>query len=230
MENPRHKDLKKKVIFITIFTILGLVALQFSFTKIIGSDVSFTVFDFFGPLATGFVGLIPGVIAVFLMQLGNFIIHGAQVVDAGTIIRFFPMLFAAWYFGRKGRFNIIIPMLAIVAFIAHPIGRTVWYYSMFWLIPIIAYFFRDRWLLARALGTTFTAHAVGSTLWIWVFTLPAPVWISLIPIVAIERSLFAVGIAATYMVLNNVLNYLVEKEVVKWRLMVDERYLWRFAK
>lgn len=217
---------KRNILFITIFAVLGFLALQVPFTQLAGSKAKFTLFDFFGPVATGFIGTIPGVIAVFLMQFANFLIHGAQVVDAGTVIRFFPMLFAAWYFGRKSRFNWIVPTVAIVAWLTHPIGRTVWYYSMFWLIPIAMYFARERFLLARALGATFSAHAVGGALWIWVFALPKAVWVSLIPVVAAERLIFAVGIAVMYVVLNNVLAFLVKRRVVRWEFLVDQKYVY----
>lgn len=217
---------KKNILFITIFSVLGLLALQVPITQLVGSKVKFTWFDFFGPVATGFIGTVPGIISVFLMQFVNFLIHGAQIVDAGTIIRFFPMLFAAWYFGRKTRFNWIVPALAITAWLIHPIGRAVWYYSIFWLIPVAMYFLRDRFLLAHALGATFSAHAVGGALWIWVFALPKAVWVGLIPVVAMERALFAVGIAVTYVVLNNVLAFLVKKQVVSWGFLVNPRYVY----
>ena len=64
--------------------------------------------------------------------------------------------------------------------------------------------------LARALGATFTAHAVGGALWIWTFALPASVWQSLIPVVITERFVFAVGICASYYALINALA-LIEK-------------------
>lgn len=221
---------KRNVLFISIFAVLGLLALQVPFTQIIGSKVKFTLFDFFGPIATGFIGLAPGLISVFIMQFVNFLIHGAEVVDAGTVIRFFPMLFAAWYFARKGHFNWIIPLIAIIAFIVHPIGRTVWYYPMYWLIPIVMYFLRDKYLLARAFGTTFTAHAVGSTLWLWVFALPKAVWAGLIPVVAMERALFGVGIAVMFVVFNNVLAYLMKKRVVRLGFRLDEKYVLGFLR
>lgn len=222
----RHYFTKKNLLFLAIFTILGLIALQIPFTQLVGSKVSFTLFDFFGPIATGFIGTGPGIVAVLLMQLVNFLIHGAQVVDAGTVIRFFPMLAAAWYFGAKSKFNLILPLLAIIAFIAHPIGRTVWYFSLFWTIPVICYWLRDRFLLARSLGTTFSAHAVGGALWIYAFNLPAAVWLGLIPVVAVERGLFALGIAGMYVVMSNVLNWLMVKRVIKIGLPLERKYLW----
>ncbi len=216
---------RQKILFVIIFALLGLAALQVPFTQLAGSKVKFTLFDFFGPIATGFIGTLPGMAAVLLMQLGNFLVHGAQVADAGTIIRFFPTLAAAYYFGRKDKVGIVLPLLAIVTFVAHPIGRTVWYYSLFWTIPVFCYFLRDRSLFARALGAAFTAHAVGGALWIWAFNLPAAVWISLIPVVAMERLLFASGIAGVYVLLNNVLFVLSKKRFTPNAFLVNKKYV-----
>lgn len=216
---------KKNVLFIIIFVILGFIALQIPVAQLEGSKVKFTIYDTFAPVAGSFIGSIPGVIAVFLMQFFNFLVHGAQIEDAGTIIRFFPMLFAVLYFSRKRNINLIIPALAIVAFIAHPIGRTVWYFPLFWLIPIAAHFFRDRFLLARALGATFTAHAVGGALWIWVFVLPAPVWDSLIMVVIAERLLFALGICGSFILVNNLLGFLEKRHLLNLGFYIDQKYL-----
>ncbi|MFH1254960.1 MAG: hypothetical protein V1667_00565 [bacterium] len=160
------------------------------------------------------------------MQLTNFLLHGAGSVDAATVIRFFPALFAVVYFSSKSKTILFVPAVAIIAFNFHPIGRTVWFYSAYWLIPIACYFLRNRFILARSLGATFTAHAVGSTLWLYVFNLPAAVWISLIPIVAMERSLFAVGITVAYLLMNNALNWVPQMKIIKLNFIIDERYLW----
>ena len=216
---------KKNLLFIAIFAIVGFIALQIPVAQLEGSRVKFTIYDAFAPIAGSFIGSIPGVIAVFLMQFFNFLIHGAEIVDTGTIIRFFPMLFAVLYFAKKRAANLVIPALAIVAFIAHPIGREVWYFSLFWLIPIIAHFFRDRFLTARALGATFTAHAVGGALWIWVFALPAPVWNSLISVVIAERMLFALGICGSFILVNNLLGFLEKKHLLNLGFYIDQKYL-----
>lgn len=216
---------KKNLFFIAIFAIVGFIALQVPVAQLEGSKVKFTVYDAFAPIAGSFIGSIPGVIAVFLMQFFNFFVHGAQIEDAGTIIRFFPMLFAVLYFAKIGRLNLIIPAGAIVAFVAHPIGREVWYFSLFWTIPIVAYFLRDRFLLARALGATFTAHAVGGALWIWTFSLPASVWNSLIPVVAVERLVFALGITGSFVLVNNLLGLLEKKHLFNLGFQIDQKYL-----
>lgn len=225
MEYINQLITKKNLLFIAIFAILGFIALQIPVAQLEGSRVNFTVYDAFAPVAGSFIGSIPGVIAVFLMQLFNFLANGAHIEDAGTIIRFFPMLFAVLYFAKKGKFNLVIPAVAIAAFIAHPIGREVWYFTLFWTIPIIAYFLRDRFLLARALGATFTAHAVGGALWIWTFSLPASVWNALIPIVAAERLLFALGITGSFVLVNNLLCLLEKKHLLRLGFRIDQNYL-----
>ncbi|MFA4819319.1 MAG: hypothetical protein WC621_05790 [Patescibacteria group bacterium] len=225
MNNIQRYLTKRNLLFIAIFALVGFIALQIPVAQLTGSKVKFTVYDAFAPIAGAFIGSIPGVIAVFLMQLFNFLAHGAHIEDAGTIIRFFPMLVAALYFAKKGKFNLIVPAIAIAAFVAHPIGRTVWYFALFWTIPIVAYFFRDRFLLARALGSTFTAHAVGGALWIWTFSLPAPVWNSLIPVVAAERLLFALGITGSFVLVNNLLCLLEKKHILNLGLHINQKYL-----
>jgi hypothetical protein len=218
---------KKNLVFISLFTLLGFLALQVPFTTIMGSKTKFTLFDFFGPVTTGFIGVVPGIISVFLMQFVNFLIHGAKVVDAGTIIRFFPMLFAAFYFCKKSKANIIIPALAIIAFNLHPIGRTAWFFSLYWLIPIFCHFLREKSLVARSLGATFTAHSIGSTLFLYALNIPKAAWVSLIPIVAIERGLFALGIAGMYLLFNNLLNLLTEKKWLPNEPLINKKYLFK---
>ena len=225
MSNIKQYFTKRNVLFVVIFAVLGFIALQIPVAQLEGSKAKFMVYDAFAPVAGTFIGALPGVVAVFLMQFINFLANGAVIEDAGTIIRFLPMLFAVLYFARKGKVNLIIPILAIIAFVVHPIGRTVWYYALFWTIPIITYFFHDRFLFARALGATFTAHAVGGALWIWVFALPAPVWISLIPVVALERIFFALGICVSFVLVNNLLAFLEKKKILNLGFIIDQKYL-----
>ncbi len=216
---------KRKIIFTVIFTLVGLLAFQISLSQLIGSKTNFTLFDAFGPITAAFLGTIPGIVALIVIQGINFFIHGASVLDAGTIIRFFPILFAALYFAKKTKWNLAIPFLAIIAFNLHPIGRSVWYYSLFWLIPIAMYFFQNKSLLARSLGATFTAHAVGGAMWIWAFGLSREIWISLIPVVVVERLIFAVGIAFMYVAVNNLLAALVSKRIITFKLPTNKKFV-----
>ena len=204
---------KEKLLSIILFTVLGLIALQIPFTRLLGSNVKFTLFDFLAPSMGAFLGTLPGIISVLTMQVVNLFLHGGKF-DAGGIIRLFPTLFAVAYFAKKRPSNFIVPALCIIAFNLNPIGRSAWQYSMFWLIPIAAHFVptspRLRGagsLFVRSLGATFTAHAVGGALWVWTFGLSRQIWLSLIPQVILERTAMAVGIMISYVVINNLLPY-----------------------
>ena len=76
------------------------------------------------------------------------------------------------------------------------------------------------------MGSTFTAHAVGSTAFLYAFSLPASVWIGLIPIVFMERMLFSAGIWVTYLVINTVLDKLIVKRKISvLQPLVNPRYV-----
>lgn len=213
---------KNQILFVFVFTILGLIALQIPFTRLLGSNVKFTLFDFLAPTAGAFIGTVPGVISVFLMQGINYIIHGSSF-DVGGIIRLFPTLFAVAYFAKKRTFNVVIPVLCIIAFNLHPIGRSAWQYSMFWLIPIAAHFWRKN-LFVRSLGATFTAHAVGGALWVWAFGLSKTIWLALIPQVMMERALMAAGISLSFVLFTNILQVLAKRKIFSLFLPLERQY------
>src|SRR3989338_470546 len=205
----------KKIIFLAAFALIGLAAMQVPFSQLVGAKgVRFSLFDFYGPIAGGFVGSIWGLVTVGIMQLANWAWHGFAT-DAGTIIRFFPMLFALLYFAKKTRWMLLVPAIAMIAFWAHPEGRQAWYYALYWLIPIAGYFFHEKSILLRALGTTFTAHAVGGALWIWIFNMKAILWIGLIPVVWKERGLMAIGITLTFILFNFLMSVIAQKTKIQ---------------
>ncbi|MDP3973917.1 MAG: hypothetical protein Q8P92_03730 [Candidatus Daviesbacteria bacterium] len=210
-------SLQKKLIFLALFSFLSFAALQIPFNKLAGSNVSFTLFDFFAPITGAFLGPVFGIISVFSVLLANNLINNVPWTT-GTIIRLFPTLFAVYYFAviskkGSGRWILGVPVLAIIAFLAHPNGGQVSYYTLFWIIPLIAYKFRSN-LYMRSLGATFTAHAVGGATWIWAFNLPASVWNSLIPVVISERLLFATGITASFILTKKALTYLAHRRIL----------------
>ncbi len=139
-----------------------------------------------------------------------------------------PMLFAAFYFGaiKKSlhkKISIIIPLICMALFMVHPIGREAWVYSLYWLIPVIAKLFSKN-LFFRSLGATFTAHAIGSTIWLYSIPMTSMQWLGLIPIVALERLLFAIGISVSFIAVNTVLHkieHIIPKEIVS----IDKKYI-----
>lgn len=213
------KDLKKKYIFTVLFMILGYILLQIPFSQLVGSNVKFTLFDFFAPIAGAFLGPIAGVASVAAVQAANLGVHHVQL-DTFTVLRFFTTLFATLYFALMTRkytrsyLMLIVPVVAIIAFLAHPVGRSVWYFSLFWTVPLLSFFKKDQ-VLVRSLGSTMTAHAVGGAVWIWSFPTTASYWNNLVPIVIRERVVFALGIAVSYYALDSLLNYLIAKKKIE---------------
>ena len=124
---------KKRVIFIAIFTVLVLIGKQINFSPLVGADNQFfTLFQFFGPIAGAFLGSIIGALAVLIAELIDFFIVGKEVTLI-NLLRLSPMIFAAYYFGtKKKNLSIIVPIIAIAAFVLHPVGRQVWFFSLYW--------------------------------------------------------------------------------------------------
>ncbi len=221
---------KRGVVFLTLFVALTLVGMEINFSPIIGADNQFfTLFQFFGPIAGGFLGLF-GVIAVLFAELVNFVLVGKEVTMI-NLLRLTPMLFAAYYFGmnaKKGfsdRLGIAIPVLAMIAFWSTPAGLEAWYYALFWLIPLAAKFLPDR-LFFRSLGATFTAHAVGSAIWALTVPMTAAQWAMLVPVTAFERGLFAIGISASFVLFTNVLNIVDRIWDIHKVIDIDGRYVY----
>jgi len=93
--------------------------------------------------------------------------------------------------------QIILPLTCIVLFIAHPQGRGAILYSFYWFIPVICFVlhtvFKKSWTFSTALSSTFIAHAIGSIIALYTRSIPTQTWLTLIPLVAIERMIFASG-------------------------------------
>lgn len=218
------KITKKSFLFLVLFIVLGFIAIQIPLVNIVGSSRSFTVLELFGPSAGMLAGPIVGAVAVLVVKIIEAVRLGTQL-DIAHILLFFTMPLAALYFGSKSKLVAIIPLTCIVLFVIHPIGRTVWFFSLYWLIPVVALFWKKH-LILNSLGSTFTAHAVGGAIFLYAFELPAPVWLGLIPQVALERGFFAVGIWVSYLVLNNVLNLVVKRFKLEYlKVLVNENYL-----
>ncbi|MCX6778119.1 MAG: hypothetical protein NT157_04505 [Candidatus Micrarchaeota archaeon] len=220
---------RRKILFFMIFGAAAMVADQINFSRVLGAENQyFTLFQFFGPLAAAFIGIGMGVAAILAAELANFVLLG-KAITLVNVARLFPMLFAAYYFARNGRKeSAIVPIVCMILFAIHPIGAQAWYYSLYWLIPVIAMALPNR-LLARSLGATFTAHAVGSIIWLYSFPSTPEFWVMLIPVVAFERVLFAGGISISYVGFNSVLARL-ENMFDLRELFVDKRYVLAPAK
>lgn len=220
---------KKRILFILLFSALVLIGNQINFSSVIGADAQyFTFFQFFGPIAGGFLGAGIGAISILVAELIEFIAVG-KAFSFINLFRLTPMLFAAAFFAvysgklKSKALMAVIPLICIFFFVMHPVGREAWFYALYWLIPIATILFTKR-LFFRSLGATFTAHAIGSTVWLYTIPMPAATWIALIPVTAMERILFALGISASFIAFNTVLaklEHLIPTEIVN----IDYRYI-----
>lgn len=202
MKNPTSK---KKLALSFLFLLSGIILLQIPLTLVLGSGTKFTLYDFLAPTLGAFLATPLGLITVLATQLTNVLLHSSRL-ESVTFIRLFPLLFGVFYFSKKRDVNMLIPVFSIILFNLHPVGRSAWVYSLFWTIPVIAHFFRKN-LFLRSLGATFTAHGVGSSLWVWSLGLTKEMWLALIPQTAIERTIMAAGICASYLLISSSLRF-----------------------
>lgn len=216
--------MNRKILFAIIFTVLGLVAFQISIDKIVGSTQNFTLFELMGPIGGMFLGPVLGAASAFFVRFLNVALFH-QRLDWLTIIRFLPTMLAAAYFGLKTKKTAIVFPVCIALFLLNPIGRQAWMYSLIWLIPFAATFGKKR-LVLNSLGATFTAHAVGSIIFLYMFGLTPAIWIALIPVVFMERGLFTLGIWVSCLAFNTILDKLTNlKPVYFLKPLVNQNYL-----
>lgn len=185
MTNPFNKN---QLLWLLIFVAVSIVASLIRFAPLLVGKLNFTLFDLYAPLAGGWFGSILGPLLVLAVALVNLLIQHSY--NLASLLHLFPVVFGAWYFASHKRRVALVPLVAILGFWLTDSGRAVWYYPLFWVIPILCVFFKDRSIVLNALGATFTAHAVGGLLWVYFFAPPASVWINLIPIVIVERLIF----------------------------------------
>jgi hypothetical protein len=219
----------QKLVFVVLFVAVSLVAYSINFSPILGTNKAyFTFFQFVGPITGGFLGPVFGAIAVLLTEIVRYLLSPVEL-NLFSLARFFPMVLAAIYFGTKHkRHASVVALACMVLFWLHPVGSQVWFYALYWLIPLGASFFAHR-LFFRSLGTTFTAHAVGSTAFLYAFPTTPELWVMLIPIVAVERIAFALGISVSYVAFTTMLSKL-PHSVSNTAIRIEQAYVLNVSK
>lgn len=215
-DSEKSKLTKKKILIIKIFfsimfASLFIVLTKVKITPIIGTDSSFSASVMFGPIISRFVGISFGVGSILLVHLFGVLIGLYKIKSIISYFTFFPIIFAGIYFARtfKSEKKLFwIPIICISLFILHPIGNSVWFYSLFWTIPLIISIGKEKIdnilknYVARvylySLGTSFIDHAVGSVLFLYFMNIPREAWLMAIPLTIIERVIIAFGITLSY--------------------------------
>lgn len=191
----------KKGSGIASFTGLVKLASLFKISFIVGSYTAFfSAISCVMPLSGAFAGLWGSCGVFSIIAVLRFMVWGALPLH--FLAYHVPGFCASLYWARPTNvvINLLIPLACMILFIVHPVGFYAAPYSFYWLIPIVLYFISSKNLFLHALSSTFIAHAVGSVIWLYFKPVPMMVasWYMLLPVVAIERVAFALGMVVLY--------------------------------
>lgn len=217
-----------KIFFMILFACLFIILSKAKLTPIFGTDTNFSASVFFGPIIARLIGIPFGIGAIFLAHIVGWALKLYTIKSALSLLVFMPILWGGIYFTRMFKGDkrlVLLPIVCMIAFILHPIGRTVWYYSLFWLIPIFITKFKkpiDK-LLKRevlkiysySLGTAFVDHSVGSVIYLYFMKIPAKFWIMAMPFTIVERLIIAGGITFTYLAMRKPLEIMQKAFIAK---------------
>ena len=200
-----------KFFFTILSSILFLFFSKIKFSPILGTKMKFSLSVFLGPTLAKIFGLRYGTGIIILTHLIGLIAGVYKIKATKDFFTFFPIMLAGFYFSKIFRGDkklILIPLFCILFFVLNPIGRQVWFYSGFWLIPILTSLFKNKLdkilkfsvfkIYAYSLGTAFVDHALGSIIYLYLLKIPANFWIEAIPMTIIERLMIAAGIEFCY--------------------------------
>ena len=182
------------------------------FSFILGSRASFfSAINIVAPMV-GVLGGIQSGLRLYITQslIKWFLLGGSVLPYLGYHI---PHLFASAYWNYDSKLlRLFVPTVCMLLFLVHPVGFQAWPYAMLWLTPIIIGLIKNKNIMLCALGSTFTAHAVGSVFWIYSMPMVPQAWIALIPVAIVERILFAMGMVIVYYGYSFVKSYLSKKQ------------------
>ena len=188
-------------LFNALIKLSGIAKVSF----ILGSHAAFfSASMILVPLSGAFAG-VAGSFAFFGVRLAISLLWTA-VLPFHFFAYHIPGLFASLFWATDSKlFRIVPAIICMTLFLMHPVGSGAALYSLFWLIPVITTLFFKETYFTIALGSTFTAHAVGSVIWLYTVPMTADQWLMLIPLVIVERLLFASGMVIAYKVMRSIL-------------------------
>jgi hypothetical protein len=130
----------------------------------------------------------------------GFFVFGTPVLNA--FCTSVPTLAATGYWRSGFWLRLTLPLACMALFALHPVGSLAWVYSLYWLVPVAVYLSATQSLFAHALACTFIQHAVGSVIYLYCVPTAPALWYSLLPLVALERLVFASGMVAAVSVVQ----------------------------
>lgn len=188
------KNSFKAASYAAIFKLSGLLKVSF----LVGSQmIWFSGVNAILPLSGAFGGVFGAGLVFLMRQLIHLICF--KTVSLSFLALCIPGFCASLYFAsRHIAIRLLLPIACMALFVAHPVGAQAFVYSLYWLIPVVLYFIPQQSLFFTALGSTFVAHAVGSVIWCYTVPMTPGMWMALMPIVMLERILFALGMVVAY--------------------------------
>jgi len=184
----------------------GLVGLSslVKFSWMVGSQTSFfSGINIMVPLSGAFGGVFGSVASYIIRAITHFCLFGVFSVKYLTIG--VPNFFASLYWSTTHwALRIGLPITCMLLFWVHPTGFAAGAYALYWLIPVAVHCLSRKHIFLEALGSTFVAHAVGSVIWLYAAPMTPGVWIALMPVVAIERFLFASGMVIAHYLITTI--------------------------
>lgn len=190
----------KAASYAAIFKLSGLLKVSF----LLGSQmIWFSGINSVLPLSGAFGGVLGAGLVFLVRQLVHLFCF--KTVSLSFLALCIPGFCASLYWSSRHAFiRLFLPLACMVLFIAHPVGGEAFIYSLYWLIPVVLYCVPHRSLFLTALGSTFVAHAVGSVIWCYTVSMTPGMWMALMPIVALERTAFALAMVIAYRVISSI--------------------------
>ena len=161
-----------------------------------------------GPLCGLYSGLGITASILFVKRILFAYFTGSSLLN--PLAWYLPTLSAAWYWRSESVVvRALLPFACMILFIVHPIGSQAWIYALYWLIPLVIYAVSCKHIVLDALASTFVQHAVGSVLWLYCMPTTVESWYVLLPLVIIERCIFASGMLAVMYTVEGVRDIIV---------------------
>lgn len=174
------------------------VASWWKLSYVLGSTTAyFSAINIVAPLA-GAVGL-TSVSALFFALKALFAHSAVSLGSIALLGLHVPTIAASLYWScNHGMYRVGLPLLCMAVFLMHPAGSAAAFYALWALVPVAAFFLARNSIVATALGSTFTAHAVGTVVWLFITPLSPELYAQLMPIVLVERLVYASGMTLVY--------------------------------
>ncbi len=204
MNKSAHISMARSAAIIIASKIFSLIKMSFA----IGTFwTAFSLRTMLTPLVGAFGGMM-GVGMLCASSVAHALFFKKALTLSFLAYSGIPSLLASAYWATESRaIRAAIPAACIALFVLHPQGMMAAPYALYWLIPIAVAYRNTSSIFLTSLGSTFTAHAAGSVLWLYSTGMQASYWYGLLPLVPAERLALAAGMAVSHMLFTHFLSY-----------------------